>query len=128
MIYSLLADAVMLVHLSFVVFAVAGGLLVLKWLRLAWLHIPAVCWAIWIEYSGFICPLTPLEQSLRQRAGEASYSGGFITHYLGPVLYPEGLTREMQWWIAAFVLVLNLVVYLLVFIAWKKKKRRNIYQ
>jgi hypothetical protein len=107
---------------------VAGGLLVLKWLRLVWLHIPAVCWAIWIEYSGSICPLTPLEQSLRQHAGEVSYSGGFIAHYLTPILYPDGLTREMQWWIAAFVLVLNLVVYSLVFIAWKKKKRRNIYQ
>lgn len=128
MIYSLLADVVMLVHLSFVLFAVAGGLLVLKWLRLVWLHIPAVCWAIWIEYSGSICPLTPLEQSLRQHAGEVSYSGGFIAHYLGPILYPEGLTREMQWWIAAFVLVLNLVVYLLVFIAWRKKMHRNIYQ
>ena len=122
MIYNLLADAVLLLHLSFVVFVVAGGLLVIKWFRLAWLHIPAVCWAIWIEYSGSICPLTPLEQSLRRQAGEASYAGGFIAHYLEPVLYPADLPREMQWWLAALLLGVNVSVYLLAFRTWRNRQ------
>jgi len=123
MIYALLADSILIVHLLFILFAVAGGLLVMKYLPLIWLHMPALCWAIWIAYSGSICPLTPLEQALRQKGGEAAaYSGGFIEHYLEPVIYPDGLTREAQWWIAVLLLVVNVGAYLLVFRAWRKRR------
>ena len=94
--WSLLADAVLVVHGLFIVFVVLGGLLVLRWPKLAWLHLPAVVWGVWIEWSGGICPLTPLEQRLRIAAGEAGYAGGFIEHYLTAAIYPEGLTCELQ--------------------------------
>lgn len=121
MIHSLFADAVVLLHFAFVLFVVAGGIPVIKWPRLAWLHLPTLVWAVWIETSGAICPLTPLEQSLRQKAGEASYSGSFIGHYLEPVLYPSGLTREGQWWIAGMAVAVNLLVYLLALRAWRRR-------
>lgn len=109
--YRLLADAVVVFHMAFVIFAVAGGVLVWRWPRLAWLHVPAFCWAIWVEFSGWICPLTPLEQHLRELAGAHAYRGDFIAHYLLPVLYPAALTRPVQWLLGAFVLLLNAVVY-----------------
>lgn len=111
MIYRALADLVLVVHLSFVLFVVLGGLLVLKWPRLAWLHVPAAIWGVLIEYSGWICPLTPLENSFRVRGGEAGYSGGFIEHYIQPVLYPAGLTRSTQVVLGSVVLILNLTAY-----------------
>ena len=92
--YRLLADAVLIVHLAFIAFVVLGGLLVLRWPRIAWLHLPAVAWGAWIEFSGGICPLTPLEVGLRARGGEAAYSGGFIEHYVTGLIYPEGLDRS----------------------------------
>ena len=92
----LAADAVALLHLAFVLFAVFGGLPVWRWPRLAWLHLPAVLWGGWIEFSGWTCPLTPLENLLRRAVGEAGYGGGYIDHYLWPPLYPAGLTREGQ--------------------------------
>jgi len=107
----LLADLVVLVHFAFLLFVVAGGLLVLRWPRLAWAHIPAAIWGVLIEFSGWICPLTPLEVSLRHRGGEAAYTGGFIAHYVMGVLYPEGLTRRVQFVLGAAVLALNLAVY-----------------
>jgi hypothetical protein len=106
-----MANLVVLVHLTFVLFVVLGGLLVLRWRRLAYLHVPAVIWGAWIELSGGICPLTPLENSLRARAGQAGYSGGFIEHYVLAVLYPSGLTRVIQIVLGATVLLLNLAVY-----------------
>lgn len=109
--YALLADAVLLLHFAFVLFVVGGGLLVLKWPKAVWLHLPAVIWGAWIELSGSICPLTPLEQSLLTSAGEDSYAGSFIGHYLGPVLYPVGLTEEMQWWMGMIVIAINVLVY-----------------
>lgn len=111
MLYTLLADLVLLLHLAFVVFAVAGSVAVMRWPKLAWLHIPALLWAVWIEWSGGICPLTPLENLLRQAAGQAGYSGGFIEQYLLAVLYPAGLTRELQWWLGGIVLAINLAGY-----------------
>lgn len=111
MLYEWLADAIVVLHLAFVIFAVAGGVLVWFRPRLAWLHVPAFCWATWVEFSGWICPLTPLEQHLRRLAGEQAYQGDFIVHYLLPVLYPPDLTRGIQWVLGAFVLALNLVVY-----------------
>lgn len=107
----LLADLVVILHFLFVVFALLGGLLVLRWRRLVWWHAPAVVWAVLIEVAGWICPLTPLEQSLRRAAGLAPYEGGFVAHYLLPVLYPEGLTREVQWLLAGVVLAVNALVY-----------------
>jgi hypothetical protein len=88
-----------------------GGLLVLRWPRLAYLHIPAALWGAWIEFTGRICPLTPLENALRARAGDAGYSGGFIEHYILPVLYPSVLTRNIQLVLGALVVVINLIVY-----------------
>ena len=111
MIYRALADLVLVVHLGFVLFVVLGGLVVVTWPRLAWLHVPAVIWGVLIEYSGWICPLTPIENSFRVRGGEAGYSGGFIEHYIQTVLYPAGLTRSTQVVLGSAVLILNLTAY-----------------
>lgn len=109
--YRIAADAVLLLHLAFILFVVTGGLLVLKWPRLALVHLPAVAWGATVEFFHLICPLTPLENRLRYAAGEQGYSGGFIEHYLVPLIYPAGLTPGIQLWLGAFVLLLNLVPY-----------------
>lgn len=106
-----LADLVLVVHAAFVAFVVAGGLLVLRWPRLAWLHLPAVAWGAAIEFGGWICPLTPLENRLRAAAGQAGYAGDFLGHWLQALLYPPGLTRELQLVLGAGVLLLNLGAY-----------------
>ena len=111
MFFSLAADLVALLHLAFVVFVVSGGLLVLRWPRLAWLHLPAVAWGAAIELLGWICPLTPLENRLRHAAGLAGYEGGFVDHYLLPVLYPASLSRSVQIMLGLSVLVINAVLY-----------------
>jgi hypothetical protein len=120
-----LANAVSVVHLAFVLFVVLGGLLVLKWPRLAWLHVPAAVWGVLIEYAGWICPLTPLENSLRARGGEAGYSGGFIEHYVQPVLYPAGLTRGTQIVLGSLALLVNLTAYGVV-VARKSRSDREL--
>lgn len=109
--FPLLADLVVALHALFVVFVVAGGLLVLRWPRVAWLHLPAAAWGALIEFFGWVCPLTPLEQWLRRLAGEAGYRGGFIEHYVLPVLYPAGLTRGVQLGLGALVVAVNVAVY-----------------
>jgi hypothetical protein len=114
------ADAVMIVHLAFVLFVVLGGLLVLRFPLLALAHVPALIWGAWIEVSGSICPLTPLENELRRRAGEAGYQSGFIEHYLYPLLYPPGLTRAAQLWLAALLLGFNLAVYTR--LVWRRRR------
>jgi len=111
LIYRTLADLVLVVHLAFVLFVVLGGLLVLKWPRLAWLHVPTAVWGVLIEYKGWICPLTPLENSFRARGGGAGYSGGFIEHYIQPLLYPAGLTRGTQIVLGSLALLVNLTAY-----------------
>ena len=111
MIYRALADLVLVVHLAFVLFVVLGGLLVLRWPKVAWLHLPAAIWGVLIEYMGWICPLTPLENSFRMHGGEAGYSGGFIQHYIQPLLYPAGLTRPTQIVLGSIALILNLAAY-----------------
>lgn len=108
---AVLADLVVLLHLAVILFVVLGGLLVLRRRRLMWLHLPVVVWGAAIEFVGWVCPLTPLENRLRAAAGEAGYSGGFIEHYLIPLIYPEGLTRELQWLLGALVLLVNALVY-----------------
>jgi len=111
MLYHRLADLVVAIHLAFVIFVVAGALLVLRWPRLAWVHVPAAIWGVLIEYAGWICPLTPLENWLRRAGGQASYPGGFVEHYVIPVLYPLGLTRATQGVLGTIVLVVNVGVY-----------------
>jgi len=113
MLSGVLADAVMVLHALFIVWAVVGGFAVWRRPWLAMLHLPALAWALWIETSGGLCPLTPLENSLRRAAGESGYSGGFIEHYLGGIIYPAGLTRDAQWLAAGVLMVINVVAYTL---------------
>jgi hypothetical protein len=120
MLYRLGADAVVVLHLAFVVFALLGGLAVLRWRWVAWLHIPAAVWAVLIEFAGWYCPLTPLENRLRRLGGEAGYTGGFVEHYLMPILYPDGLTREIQIALGTFALILNLTIYAYILLRIKR--------
>ena len=111
MLYGLLADFVVFLHLAFVLFVVFGGLLVLRRPRIIWLHLPAARWGAIMEFGGWICPLTPLEVWLRTKAGEEGYQGDFLEHYLMPVLYPSPLTRNIQLALGLAVVIVNLVVY-----------------
>ena len=119
---SVAADLVVVAHAAFVLFVVFGGLLVLKWPRLAWVHLPAAVWGAAVEFGGWICPLTPLEQFLRSQAGEPVYSGDFVARYLLPVLYPDGLTRETQIVLGTAVSAINGVLYAL---AFRQRLRRR---
>lgn len=114
MIYRLLADGVLVLHGLFIAFVVVGGFLVLRWPWLVWAHLPCAVWGALIEFAGWICPLTPLEVSLRRAGGEAGYAGGFIERYLVPLIYPGELTRELQIGLGAAVVLLNVVAYGLV--------------
>lgn len=114
------ADVVLVVHFAFVLFVVLGGLLALRWPRVAWVHVPVALYGAIIEFLGFICPLTPLEVGLRRRGGETGYAGGFIEHYITAALYPSGLTREIQIALGVGVLLLNAIVYGL----WWHRRRR----
>jgi hypothetical protein len=118
--YSFLADLVVLLHACFVLFVMLGGFLVLWKSYLAWYHLPAVIWGAGIEFLGWVCPLTPLENILRDRGGEAGYSTGFVEHYIVPVLYPAALTRKMQIGLGIFVLGVNTAVY---WTLWQKKRK-----
>ena len=122
MFYKLAADAVVLLHLGFVLFVVAGGLLVLRWHRIALLHLPAVVWAVLLEFYGWLCPLTPLELGLRVAGGQSGYSGGFVEHYILPLLYPAGLDRPLQIAMGSFVVAINLAVY--GWLLWRLYRRR----
>ncbi len=117
MIYLILADLVLLFHFAFLVFVTVGVALVFRWLRLAWIHIPCVLWGAWIEFRGWICPLTPLENGLRRLGGEARYPGGFIDNYLGPIIYPSGLTHSTQLVLGIALVVFNVGAYGLM--AWR---------
>ena len=121
----LAADAVVALHLAFVAFACLGGLFAWRRLRYAWVHLPALAWAAWIELTGTICPLTPLENALRRRAGDAGYAGGFVEHYLLPVLYPAGLTPQIQSWIGLGLLGLNVAIYWVALARWRARRRRQ---
>lgn len=110
-IYLLLAEITVLLHFLFVVFVTIGALLLLRWPKLIWLHLPALFWGIYIQFSGGYCPLTPLEKTFRQLAGIETYDGGFINHYLIPIIYPPGLTYEMQIMIGIGLIVMNLLFY-----------------
>ena len=120
MVYGLLAEFLVLVHLAFVLFVVAGGLLVLWRPTLCWIHIPAVVWGALIEFTGWICPLTPWEQALRLKAGQLGYTGGFIDHYISPILYPAGLTPDIQVVLGILVVGVNGGIYAFV---WYRRAR-----
>lgn len=111
MLYRVLADGVVLVHTGFVGFVVLGGFLAWRWRGIVWVHVPCALWGAAIEYGGWICPLTPLENAFRARAGLAGYRGGFVEHYIIPLLYPGGLTRPTQVVLGTLVVVVNLVAY-----------------
>lgn len=111
MLHALLADLILLLHLAFILFVVLGGLLVYRHAWVAWLHVPAVVWGVVVELMGWICPLTPLENRLRALAGQGGYDGDFIGAYLLAVIYPDGLTREIQIGLGLGALLLNLLVY-----------------
>jgi uncharacterized protein DUF2784 len=110
-IYRFLADVTVVLHLLFVAFVICGGLLALRWPRVAWVHLPSAAWGALVELAGWICPLTPLENWLRMQGGSATYTSGFVERYLLPVLYPESLSRDVQWTLGLLVILLNGIVY-----------------
>ena len=120
---SWLADLVLAAHLAFIVFVVTGGLLALRWPRAVFVHLPAALWGAYVEMSGSICPLTPLENALRARAGQAGYAGGFIEHYVGTIVYPPGLSAQVQWMLACAVIACNVAAYTFV---WRRRRARGL--
>lgn len=120
MLYSLAADLVLVLHALFLAFVTLGALLALRWPGVVWAHLPAVAWGALIEFRGWVCPLTPLENRFRRLAGETGYAGGFIERYITAVLYPAGLTREIQIGLGVGVLVLNAGLYWWV---WRRRSR-----
>jgi Protein of Unknown function (DUF2784) len=119
--HALAADAVMLAHFLFIAFALLGSLLLIRWPRLIWLHLPALAWGIYIELSGNLCPLTHIENRYRALAGESTYGEGFITHYLQPIIYPAGFTRGWAFFALSVLLVVNAIGYGLYF----RRRRAN---
>jgi hypothetical protein len=111
MTYRIAADAVVMIHFTFIVFVVFGALLVARWRWLVWLHVPAFAWGVIVEMAGRLCPLTDIENALRAKAGQGGYPGGFIEHYLLAIIYPEGLTREIQLVLALVVFAINALIY-----------------
>lgn len=122
MLYRFLADLVVILHATFALFTVLGGILGFRWPRAVFVHLPAALWGFWIEVSGGICPLTPLENWLRAQGGARGYTGGFIEHYLLPALYPEALTRHIQWLLAGLVLAVNLVIYAELWLRFRRRR------
>jgi len=113
--YRLMADIVVVLHFTFILFVLMGGILSIWWRKVVWIHIPAAAWGVLIEFAGWICPLTPLENLLRVKSGEVGYLGGFVEKYILPVIYPAGLTREIQIALGIFVIIINLAIYWKVF-------------
>ena len=114
MIYRLLADVTVVVHFLFVLFVIGGAILVWRYPRLVWVHLPAALWGAFIEFAGWICPLTPLENWLRKQGGEQPYARSFVEQYLIPVLYPESLTQTVQWVLGGLVVLINVIFYTLI--------------
>ncbi len=121
LIYLVLADLVLILHFAFILFVTLGAVLVLRWRMIAWIHVPCALWGAWIEFQGWICPLTPVENRFRRLGGEAGYSGGFIEHYLVPLIYPSGLTRSTQIQLGLVVVAINVAVYGLIY--WRRWRR-----
>ncbi|QRN53513.1 DUF2784 domain-containing protein [Dyella caseinilytica] len=118
------ADAVLILHLTFILFCTLGAVLALKWRWIPWLQLPAAAWGFYVELSGRICPLTSIENHFREQAGQAVYQGDFIGHYLLATIYPSGLTREIQFLLAAVVLIINASVYALLLHRWLKRRKQ----
>ena len=118
--YSILADTILVIHLLFILFVILGGLLTLKWRRAAWVHLPLLAWAVLIEFTGWICPLTPLENRLRISGGETGYSGSFIEHYLLPFIYPDEMTRGVQITLGTLLIFINICIYFYSYRIWKR--------
>lgn len=123
MVYHLAAVAVLILHLLFICLVMLGGLAALRRPRLAFIHLPAAVWGFLVEAMGWYCPLTDLENALLARAGEAGYAGGFVEHYLLALIYPQGLTRQTQVWLAVAVVLVNAAIYAMVVWKWRKKRR-----
>lgn len=124
MLWNFLAFFLVITHLVFVAFALVGGVAVLRWPRLAWIHLPAVAWGAWVQFAHRICPLTPLENWLRVRAGEAAYSSGFIEHYVAPVLYPSRMGSGLQVLLGGLLIAVNVCAYAVV---WRRHRRRRAF-
>lgn len=124
MVFGLLADLVVLAHLAFILFVVAGGLLYLRWKRAPLLHVPAALWGAFVELDRRVCPLTPLELRLRSRAGQSGYAGSFVDHYVTPLVYPDALTAPVQIGLGVLVLAGNVAIYWLVLRARRRREAR----
>ncbi len=122
MIYLLLADALVVLHFGFILFVVLGALTAYRWPKMVWAHIPCALWGAWIELTGGICPLTPIEVRFRRMGGEEGYAGSFIEHYLVPIIYPSGLTRAHQSFLAGLVVTVNLGAY--GFLLWRRRRAK----
>lgn len=122
MVYQILADILVVLHFVFICFVIVGGLLVLRWQWLALIHLPVVLWGALVELMSWVCPLTPLENWLRRAAGGQGYSGGYIEHYLIPIIYPGGLTHEIQMILGGFVIVINVIIYTVVFRRYSRRQ------
>ena len=122
MLYRIAADGLLLFHLLFILFVLFGGLLVLKWRPLIWAHLPAAAWGVTVEVLHLTCPLTQWENLMRQAAGQTGYGGGFIEHYVWPVIYPAGLTPSIQLALGSVVLAINVLVYLRLIRLWKLRR------
>lgn len=120
MLHGIAADVLLIIHLAFILFVVLGGLLLFRWPRMAWFHLPAAVWGAVIEFNNWVCPLTPLEQKFRETSGGDAYSGGFVEHFLLPLVYPDDLTREIQIGLGLGVVLFNMLIYSL---WWRKRKK-----
>ena len=125
MFYRYAADAILLLHFAFILFAVFGGLLAVWWRWFFFIHLPAAMWGVFVELTGRVCPLTSLENILRIKAGTAGYSKSFVEHYLFGIIYPDGLTREIQYFLGTLVAVVNIAIYLWIFYRFRQENRRN---
>jgi hypothetical protein len=125
MLYLLLADLVLILHALFIIFVVFGGVFALRWRKVIWIHIPCVAWGVVLEFQGWICPLTYLENDLLEAGGATRYAGDFIWHYLRPFVYPPGITADNQFLLGVIALVINLVAYSFVLWSWRHQKRKH---
>lgn len=125
MLYRLAADFVVLIHFSFIIFVVLGGLLVLRWRKVAFAHLPAVAWGAWIEFAHATCPLTPLEKYFRDKAGGEGYEGGFVHNYIIPLIYPSGHTEQMADVLGYLVMAVNFAIYSFVIYIWIRRRARG---
>ena len=121
MFFALAADLLIIVHLGFIGFVILGGFMLLKWRWLIFVHLPAVLWGVLLGFQGWICPLTPLEQALRRMSGQQGYTGGFIQHYILPVIYPPALKEDIQLILGVLLILINVIIYLWVFLKPDRK-------